>query len=138
MRLCEVGGQDAAEREAGDGEALAKPGCRGRRLVGHCDQVFGAQLGDRGAEAICVAVAGVARDEDIPAPVMELPAQRVELLGTVGEAVQEEQRPLSGVPVGVKARPADGVHIRAIERFQLSGDLDPSFVWTNIHSGTGY
>ena len=72
--------------------------------MGKRHQVVSPQFGDRGVQAVGVAVPRVAGDQDVPAELEEPAADRIELLWAVGEAVQQDQRSLHPAPVGVEPR----------------------------------
>src|SRR5438445_12106994 len=93
-----------------------------------------AQLGDRICQSVVVAVARVAGDEDVPAHLEELLAERIELLRAVGETVQQNEGSLGSAAVGVEPGLTDGVDVRAVEVLDARGDPNGIFVCIATHS----
>jgi hypothetical protein len=83
-------------------------------------------------------MARVSGDEDVPAQPVEVLAERIELLRAIRKSMQKDDGALGAATVGVKARAADGVDVRAVEVLDAGGDLNPSFVGVAAHSRTGY
>src|SRR6266853_879139 len=82
-------------------------------------------------------MARISRDENVPAQLVEGPAQVVELLRAVGEPVQQYQRTLRAPAVDVQTSAANGVDVGSIERLEAAGDLNSSFVRVAGHSRYG-
>src|SRR5207249_1812180 len=127
-RLRHVTGQDRTERQAGDRQTRAKAEARVHRSVSDRDQVIRPQLRDGGVEPVCVTVARIARDKDVPAASKEILAEVIELTRAVGEPVEQYQRALSRLPMRVQARVAIGIHVGPVKSLEASGDLDRLYV----------
>ena len=136
--LGEMRGQNTAEGQARDGESVSQAGSCLPGPIGHRDQHVCTELRDRGGQAIRIAVPGISGNEDIPAQIMEVLAQRVELLRAVREPVKQDERALGSVPMGVEACAAGGVDVGTVQRFQAFRDLDSRLVGIAAHRRTGY
>src|SRR5207247_10013802 len=117
-RRGEVAREDSTEGKPGDGESLAQPRARDGGAVRQRDQMIRAQLCDRSVQTIGVSMPRIARDEDVPSALVELAAERIELLGAVGEAVEEDERTLHTLAVRVRARVAERVDVGAVQVVQ--------------------
>src|SRR5712671_2035435 len=82
-------------------------------------------------------MARIPRDENVPAQLVEGPAQVVELLRAVGEPVQQYQRTLRAPAVDVQTSAAKGVDVGSIEGLEAAGDLNSSLVRVAGHSRYG-
>ena len=122
-RLRQVAGENRPEGEPGDRHSFAQPladvGC----AIGERDQMLCAQLGDRSVQPVGVAVTRIARDEDVPASLVEELAQRIHLLRTVGKPVEEDQRALDAVSLRVEARVAERVDVGPVEVLDAGGNV---------------